>query len=90
VALSLMRALAESGDVSAAIQHARVHDAIVRGELESPADDAVLAFAEELRSGNWTPPARTSGDIKAQSVALPASADAEVAVPVPEPVITAP
>ena len=48
VALSLMRALADSGDVSAAIQHARVHDAMVRGELDSPADDAVLAFAEEL------------------------------------------
>ena len=61
VALCLMRALAESGDVSAAIQHARVHDAMVRGELESSADDAVLAFAEELRSGNWTAPVRTSG-----------------------------
>ena len=61
VALCLMRALAESGDVSAAIQHARVHDAMVRGELDSSADDAVLAFAEELRSGHWTPPVRTSG-----------------------------
>jgi tetratricopeptide (TPR) repeat protein len=64
VALSLMRALAESGDVSAAIQHARVHDAMVRGELESPADDVVLAFAEELRSGGWTPQARPSAGFK--------------------------
>ncbi|MEO5818313.1 MAG: FlgO family outer membrane protein [Gemmatimonadaceae bacterium] len=60
VALSLMRALAESSDVSAAIQHARVHDAMVHGELDSPADDAVLTFAEELRSGSWTPPVRAS------------------------------
>ncbi len=58
VAVSLMRALAESGDVSGAIQHARVHDAMVRGELDSPADEAVLTFAEELRSGTWTPTAR--------------------------------
>lgn len=58
IALSLMRALAESGDVSAAIQHARVHDAIVRGELDSSADDAVLSFAEELRSGEWIPTKR--------------------------------
>ncbi|MDB4888717.1 MAG: transcriptional activator protein [Gemmatimonadetes bacterium] len=65
VALSLMRALAESGDVSAAIQHARVHDAMVRDQLDSPADDAVLAFAEELRSGHWTPTPRTSAATKA-------------------------
>ena len=60
VALSLMRALADSGDVSAAIQHARVHDAMVRGELDSPADDAVLAFAEILRRGEYVPPVRAS------------------------------
>jgi DNA-binding SARP family transcriptional activator/tetratricopeptide (TPR) repeat protein len=59
VALSLMRALADSGDVSAAIQHARVHDAMVRGELDSPADDAVLALAEQLRSGEYVPNVRT-------------------------------
>jgi DNA-binding SARP family transcriptional activator/tetratricopeptide (TPR) repeat protein/TolB-like protein len=58
VTLSLMRALANSGDVSAAIQHARVHDAIVRSELDSPADDAVLAFAEQLRRGEYVPPVR--------------------------------
>lgn len=58
VALSLMKVLADSGDVSAAIQHARVHEAVVKGELDSPADDAVLAFAEELRRGEYTPPVR--------------------------------
>ncbi|MEO8335728.1 MAG: FlgO family outer membrane protein, partial [bacterium] len=60
VALSLMRALADAGDMSAAIQHARVHDAMVRGELDAPADDAVLAFAEELRGGSFTPRVRSS------------------------------
>lgn len=58
VALSLMRVLADSGDVSAAIQHARVHEALVKGELDSPADDAVLAFAEELRRGEYVPVSR--------------------------------
>lgn len=58
VALSLMRALAESGDVSAAIQHARVHEALVRGELDLPPDEAVTALADELRGGRWTPPVR--------------------------------
>ena len=58
VALSLMKVLADSGDVSAALQHARVHEAVVRGELDSPADDAVLAFAEELRRGEYVPAVR--------------------------------
>ena len=60
VALSLMHALAESGGVSEAIQHARIHDSVVQGQLETPADDAVLAFAEELRRGDWSPPARAT------------------------------
>lgn len=58
VALSLMRALADSGDTSTAIQHARVHDAMVRGELDTPADDAVLTLAEQLRNGEYVPSAR--------------------------------
>jgi len=53
VALSLMRALANAGDLSAAIQHSRVHEVIVRGELDAPADDAVSGFAEELRRGEY-------------------------------------
>jgi DNA-binding SARP family transcriptional activator/TolB-like protein len=81
VALSLMRALAESGDVSAAIQHARVHDAIVRDELDSPADDAVLAFAEELRSGKWSPPVRMPASVEAPSVAVPGASAAASEVP---------
>ena len=65
VALSLMRALANAGDVSAAMQHARVHEVIVRSELDAPADEAVTGFAEKLRRGDFvarpvmrsTPPA---------------------------------
>ncbi len=78
VAMTLMRALAESGDTSAAIQHARVHDAMVRADLDVPADDAVLAFAEELRRGDWTPTPRISGDIPVMAPAT--AADDAVAV----------
>ncbi len=60
VALLLMRALAESGDVSAAILHARLHDSVVRAELDTAGDEAVLAFAEELKSGNWKPAPRAA------------------------------
>ncbi|MEO7455902.1 MAG: BTAD domain-containing putative transcriptional regulator [Gemmatimonadaceae bacterium] len=100
VALSLMRTLAESGDVSAAMQHARVHDAMVRAELDSPADDAVLALAEELRRGDWVAPVRVSreapvvrpspaaGTALAEVVPAPAGVAAEP--PAPAPVVTAP
>ena len=77
VALSLMKVLAESGDVSAAIQHARVHDAVVKGELDSPADDAVLAFAEELRRGEYVPPPRAPRAV--------VSTEPSIEEPVPEP-----
>lgn len=81
VAVALMRALADTGDVSAAIQHARVHDAMVRGELDLPADDAVLAFAEELRRGDYVPtmraPVASPAASGAAPVAPPAAAEQE-------------
>ncbi|MEP6991675.1 MAG: FlgO family outer membrane protein [bacterium] len=93
VAMTLMRALAESGDTSAAIQHARVHDAMVRAELDVPADDAVLAFAEELRRGDWTPTPRVVRDVPVTAPALTAG-DAPVvhatSVPSVDSVVVAP
>ena len=95
VALSLMRALASAGDVSAAIQHARVHEVIVRSELDAPADEAITAFAEELRRGEYVarpvrqaaPPAvdavtaaeGTGIAAPEPSLAMPAVADASLA-----------
>ncbi|MEP6834761.1 MAG: BTAD domain-containing putative transcriptional regulator [Gemmatimonas sp.] len=49
IALACMRALVASGDRAAAIQHARVHSALVRAELEVDADPAVTAYEMELR-----------------------------------------
>lgn len=47
----LMRALAASGDVSAALQQARVHAVRVENELGFPPDAEVMALAEQLRAG---------------------------------------
>ena len=46
----LMCALHASGDVAAAVQHARVHDALVREELGESTPSSLLDLAERLRS----------------------------------------
>lgn len=61
IALALMRAHADAGDITGAVQHARVHEALVREELESRPDDAVMEFADRLRRGQWTPPPAMNG-----------------------------
>ncbi len=53
VALGLMTALEASGDRAGALQHARVHEVLLREELDTAPDATVLALAEQLR----TPPA---------------------------------
>jgi TolB-like protein/DNA-binding SARP family transcriptional activator len=45
-----MRALAAAGDRAAALRHARVHELMVRSELETAPDAVVRNLAEELRS----------------------------------------
>jgi adenylate cyclase len=49
-ALGLMRALMRAGDRAAALQYARVHEEIVRGELDAPPDPAVTSLAEQIRT----------------------------------------
>lgn len=49
VALALMRALAEAGEPEAALQHARVHETLLREEIGAPPDPAITAFVSELR-----------------------------------------
>ena len=58
VAVRLMEALAAIGDRAGAIQHAAIHTALLRNELELGPDSAVSALAQSLRE---TPAARTSG-----------------------------
>jgi DNA-binding SARP family transcriptional activator/TolB-like protein len=50
-ALALMRALAAAGDRTAALQHARVYEALVRQELDSVPDPSIVSYAATLRGG---------------------------------------
>ncbi len=61
-ALALMRALVDAGDRAGALEFARVHEKIVRAELEAAPDPSVMAFADALREEPWlsTPAPRTS------------------------------
>ena len=49
-AIEYMQALVRAGDRTAALQHARVHTALVRAELELDADPRVAAYVDELQS----------------------------------------
>ncbi|HEX6133150.1 MAG TPA: BTAD domain-containing putative transcriptional regulator [Longimicrobiales bacterium] len=55
IALRLMRALERAGERAAALQHARVHAALLEEELGLAPDADVLALVEELRAA--PPPA---------------------------------
>lgn len=51
IALRLMRALAAMGNPAGAIQHARVHETLLRTELGVAAGSEILALARELQAG---------------------------------------
>ncbi len=57
VALALMEALAAAGDRAGALRHARVHEALIREELDAGPDPAIAVLAERLRSGAPVRPA---------------------------------
>ena len=50
-ALGLMRALVASGDQTAALQHARIYEELVRQELGSEPDPSITAYVAALRAG---------------------------------------
>jgi TolB-like protein/DNA-binding SARP family transcriptional activator len=58
VTVRLMRALAAAGDPAAAIQHARVHETLVREELQAAPDPQVAALVRELQSPRPAEPIR--------------------------------
>src|SRR5690348_4407651 len=74
-ALGLMRSLAAAGDAPGAVQHARLHNALVHAELDSEGDPQVSAFAAQLQAGTHDAPVPR---------AIPAAAMAEAAVDRPE------
>jgi TolB-like protein/DNA-binding SARP family transcriptional activator/Tfp pilus assembly protein PilF len=61
VAVRLMTALHEAGDRAAALQHARVHELLVREEWGLEPEPAVAALAERIRSSSDTSPAGEPG-----------------------------
>lgn len=67
--LGLMRALADAGDRVGALECARVHERIVRAELETSPDPAVVAFAQKLRTADASWPLSSA---RAQQTAAPA------------------
>jgi DNA-binding SARP family transcriptional activator/TolB-like protein len=50
-ALGLMRALTVAGDRAGALQHAHIHETLVRQELDTDPDPAITALCAELRDG---------------------------------------
>lgn len=54
-ALALMRVLVAAGDRTAALQHARIYEALVRQELESEPDPSIAKYAAALRAGGDDP-----------------------------------
>jgi DNA-binding SARP family transcriptional activator/Flp pilus assembly protein TadD len=64
VALGLMRALAAGGDGAGALDFARTHADVVRAELESEPDAAIVTFEAELRALQAQVHVRTPPDVK--------------------------
>jgi serine/threonine-protein kinase len=59
-AMGLMHALVDAGDRAGALEFARVHELLVRQELDAPVDPSVTALAERIRRGGVEP--RTVAD----------------------------
>jgi DNA-binding SARP family transcriptional activator/TolB-like protein len=57
-ALGFMRALVASGDRTAALQHARIYEALVQQELESEPDPSITAYVAALRAQPAAPSPR--------------------------------
>ena len=78
-ALALMRALVAAGDRTAALQHARVYEALIQQELESAPDPSIVSYAAALRAGdsdhgaNVSVPRSTGGGASARSDLTPAT-----------------
>jgi len=72
---ALIRCLAESGDVGAALSQYRVHESLLREELGATPEPDVTALAEAIRSGTW----QRSPDRPVVRVAAPAPVAASTA-----------
>ena len=70
IAVELMKALAATGNPAGALQHARVHEALVREELGAAPDGAVAELAGRLRTP--VPPSASSAAARKSEDSPPA------------------
>lgn len=75
--LALVRSLAESGDLGAALQQYKIHEALLREELGTTPEPALAAFADGLRSGSWSrSPERPAKPVVTAAAVIPTDANA--------------
>jgi DNA-binding SARP family transcriptional activator len=90
IALRVMRALEAGGERAAAVRHASVHAALVRGELGAEPDAEIESFARALRDAPRPapapPPAIAAGD--GGTAVIEAAPAVAVAAPAPAPAAT--
>jgi DNA-binding SARP family transcriptional activator/tetratricopeptide (TPR) repeat protein len=92
VAMSVMKSLVAVGDVSGAIQHARLHEVLLDQELGLPPDRDIAAFARQLRASPPAADAVPTGapavatEVPGESVAAPSTAPAQIAAEFSSPV----
>src|SRR2546422_4677135 len=78
IARALMEALAATGDRAGALQHARVHAALLRQELDAAPDPAVTEFVRRLREApRERAPIAAAREVGAADRVLPAAPPAE-------------
>jgi DNA-binding SARP family transcriptional activator len=69
----LMEALAASGDVTAALERARIHASVVRQELGAEVDASVSALVSRLRKSAGIPPIASTEEVGAPGERPPAT-----------------
>jgi DNA-binding SARP family transcriptional activator len=78
-AVKLMTALVESGDRAGALQHARVHELLLREQLDLEPDITVLALTKKLRETSQPIAADTAGGLESgRAVLLQSSSPVEL------------
>lgn len=80
-ALSLMRSLVASGDRTAALQHARIYESLVRQELDSEPDPSITSYAAALRTGVVDVPESMSKLVVTAALEAPQTLSAAPLVP---------
>jgi len=82
-ALALMQALVAAGDKTAALQHARVYESLVKQELGSAPDPSIAKYAASLRSESDDSATAGTPDKKAAETLSPAATESATGSTIP-------